>query len=132
MQPYRLHPEREHRNDDLLDWSLFPWPGERDRGCVIGNRLRALANPDDVRLRQADRLDLDIGEAVVHEVHVFQDVFRRLAAEDRDLDAGIAARHLLRDRRSLGHRWFSDTSTCSSPRTSIASISSCDSGVRTG
>src|SRR5664280_2814040 len=110
MQPDRFHPEREQRDDDLLDGSRRPRPGEMHDAAVVADRLVAVLLPDDVGRRQRHlRRDADVGQPVVEEGEVVEDVLARLAPVDVHPQAGRPGRHLLRQLQLVAHlilsRW---------------------------
>jgi len=91
-----LEPEGEQGHDDLLDRPGRPGTAEDEAATIVEDVLRALLVPDDVRLRQRDLgRDPDVGETIVQEVQVVEDVRSRLAAVDVDPQSGRSGRHLL-------------------------------------
>jgi hypothetical protein len=96
MQADRLHPQREHRDDDFLDRASRPVADEPDGPAVIGDRLLAVQLPHDVRLRERHlRRDADVGQPVVEEAQVVEHVLAGLAAVNIDPQPRGSGRHLL-------------------------------------
>ncbi len=85
-----------------------PVAGERDAPAVVGDRLRAVLDPDDVRLveRGLGR-DPHVGEAVLEERQVVEDVVARRPADHVDAEAGRARRELLGQLGNGVHRVLS-------------------------
>ena len=109
-----LEAEREHCDDRLLDRPRRPGPREGHPPAVIGHVLVAIHPPHDVGLLKADlRRDPDVGEAVVHEGHVVEDVLTRCSPEDVDAKPGRPDDHFLGERQLVGrgrHRFASSAS----------------------
>ncbi len=91
-----FHAQGEHGHDDLLDRAGRPRAEEGHDSAVVRDRLRPRLVPEDVRLGQAHgRLQPDVGEPVVQEAHVIEDMLARLVAEHVDPEPGGPGRQFL-------------------------------------
>src|SRR3954468_8934256 len=112
MESVLLEPEREHRDDDLLDRPGRPVATERHPMPVVCDRLLGVTLPHDVGVAERRLgLDRDVGEPVVEEVLVGEGGVDRLRADDIEPDPRRAGHEFLGElERVDGHEPMAATS----------------------